>query len=81
MIQIDHSKTIYGVKNYIKENWGFPFIMGFMFLLVGAAISLSLGLFSLADNIAVFAFYALVIGVISQIICFLKYKKSEAEAQ
>jgi hypothetical protein len=69
------------IRVYVKENWGSPFIAGFMFLLIGAAVSLSVSLSSLADTIAVYAFYALVCGVILQIICFLKYShKNEGEA-
>ena len=34
------------VKGYIKENWGSPFIVGFMLLLVVGAVSLSAGLSS-----------------------------------
>jgi hypothetical protein len=58
---------------YVRENWGTPFIAGFLFLLISVAVSLSLGLFSLADTLAVYAFYALVGGVILQFIRFLKY--------
>ncbi len=69
------------VKGYVKENWGSPFIAGFMFLLIGAAVSLSVGLSSLADTVAVYAFYALVGGVVLQLVCFLKYpNKDESEA-
>jgi len=69
------------IRVYVKGNWGSPFIVGFMFLLIGAAVSLSAGFSSLADNIAVYAFYALVGGVVLQLICFLKYPhKDEGEA-
>ena len=73
--------TMIKVKGYVKENWGYPFIVGFMFLLIGAAVSLSVGLSSLADSMAVYAFYALAGGVVLQLICFLKYPhKNEGEA-
>ena len=73
--------TVIKVKGYVKENWGSPFIAGFMLLLMGAAVSLSVGLSSLANTIAVYAFYALVGGVVLQLICFLKYpNKDESEA-
>ena len=72
--------TVIKVKGYVKENWGSPFIAGFMFLLIGAAVSLSAGLSSFANTIAVYAFYALVGGVVLQLICFLKYPhKDESE--
>jgi hypothetical protein len=45
-----------------------------MLLLMVAAASLSLSFFSLADSVAVYAYYALVIGVVLQLVCFLKYR-------
>ena len=61
------------VGDYIRGNWGAPFIVGFMPLLIVAAASLSVGLVSLADQLAVYGYYALVAGVIGQLICYLKY--------
>jgi len=51
-----------------------------MLLLVVAAIFLSSGLSSLADNVAVYAYYALVAGVILQVASFVKYQKKDEEA-
>ena len=68
------------VKGYVRENWGSPFIVGFMLLLVVAAVSLSAGFASLADTVAVYAYYALVAGVFLQLASFLKYRgKSDDE--
>lgn len=61
------------IRQYIKANWGSPFIVGFMILLTGAAVFLSIGLQSLADTIIVTGFYLLIIGVFLQLICFFKY--------
>jgi hypothetical protein len=81
LAQYNLCNTMIKVKGYVKENWGSPFIVGFMFLLIGAAVSLSVGLTSLANTIAVYAFYALVGGVILQLVCFFKYpRKDEGEA-
>jgi hypothetical protein len=65
--------TLNKVKRYVKKNWGSPFIAGFLFLLIGAAVSTSAGLSSLANTLAVYTFYALIGGVILQLICYLKY--------
>jgi heme/copper-type cytochrome/quinol oxidase subunit 4 len=65
--------SIRKVRGYVKENWGSPFIIGFMLLLVVAAFSLSVGWTSIANTIVVYAFYALVGGVVLQLVCFLKY--------
>lgn len=67
-------------KGYVKENWGAPFIVGFMALLMVAAVSLLMDLAVLADEVAVYAYYALVIGVVLQLVCFLKCRKREGEA-
>ena len=80
MTQIGFNKIMLKVKGYVKENWGSPFIVGFMLLLVVAAVSLSAGLSSLADTVAVYAYYALVAGVFLQLASFLKYRgKSDDE--
>jgi len=67
------------VKGYVKENWGAPFVVGFMALLIVAAVSLLMGYVVLANEVAVYAYYALVVGVVLQLACFLKYGKREGE--
>jgi len=80
MTQNGLNKIMIKVKIYIKENWGSPFIVGFMLLLVVAAVSLSAGWSSLADTVAVYAYYALVAGVFLQLACFQKYRgKSDGD--
>jgi len=81
MAQNNFGKITVKVKGYVKENWGSPFIVGFMVLLASAAVSLSEGLSSLADGIAVYAFYALIAGVILQLVCFVKYREKVSEAE
>ena len=80
MTQNGLNKIMIKVKIYIKENWGSPFIVGFMLLLVVAAVFLPAGWSSLADTVAVYAYYALVAGVFLQLACFLKYRgKSDGD--
>jgi heme/copper-type cytochrome/quinol oxidase subunit 4 len=67
------------VKGYVKENWGAPFVLGFMALLMVAAVSLLMGLVVLANEVAVYAYYALVVGFVLQLVCFLKYGKRNDE--
>jgi hypothetical protein len=81
MAQTGFDKITVKLKGYVKENWGSPFIVGFMLLLVSAAVSLSEGLSSLADGIAVYAFYALIVGVILQLVCFVKYREKVSEVE
>jgi hypothetical protein len=66
-------------KGYVKENWGAPFVVGFMALLMVAAVSLLMDFVVLANEVAVYAYYALVVGVVLQLACFLKYRKKEGE--
>jgi hypothetical protein len=66
-------------NGYVRENWGAPFVIAFMLLLVVAAALLAIGLDFLADEVAVGAYFALVAGVVLQLVCFLKYgEKGEA---
>ncbi len=69
------------IKGYVKENWGAPFIVGFMLLLSSVAVFLSLGLSYVADTIVDYAYYALVVGVLLQLVCFLKYGRKTSEAE
>lgn len=67
------------VKDYVRENCGAPFILGFMLLLVVATVSLVMDLCVLANEVAVYAYYSLIIGVVLQLVCFLKYNKRNGE--
>ena len=80
MTQANENKMSFRFKIYIKENWGSPFVFGFMVLLLSSAISLSAGLSSFADTVAVYAYYFLVAGVILQLASFLKYQKRNGGA-
>jgi len=69
-------KMLNAVKRYVKENWGSPFIVAFALMLPVAAFLLPTNFFLSAYSIAIYAFYALVVGVILQFVCFVNYKKS-----
>jgi len=62
---------------YFRENLGAPFIISFMALLIICAGLLIQGNSSLANDVAVYAYYLLVIGVVLQLASYLKYGKSE----
>ena len=64
---------------YIRESWGAPFIVGFLLLLMFAAVSLAMGLALLAEVVGVAAYCALVAGVVLQLVCFLKCRMKEGE--
>jgi len=73
MLQNSAKKVLVTVKRYFRENWGAPFILGFILLLMLAAASFVVGLDFLANEVAVYAYYALVAGVVLQLVYFLKY--------
>ena len=81
MAQTGLDKIAVKIKGNVKENWGSPFIVGFILLLVSAAVSLSEGLSYLADGIAVYAYYALTVGVLLQLVCFVKYREKVSVAE
>ena len=53
--------------NYFKENSGTPFILAFMILIIAAAVLLVAGKPDEANATAVYAFYAIVLGIIIQV--------------
>ena len=67
------------LRGYLRENWGAPFIIAFMVMLMTAAGYLYYGLESIANDIAVYAYYSLVIGVVLQPIRYLKYGRKLLE--
>jgi ABC-type enterobactin transport system permease subunit len=72
-------KFLAHVKVYVRENWGSPFIVGFMMFMVIAAAFLLMNLSVLADEMATLAYFALVAGVIGQFFCYLKSNKRNSE--
>ena len=56
------------VKRYVKGNWGYPFIGGFILLLFTAAVLLAAGLTPVAEVAATCAYFALAIGVVLQLV-------------
>lgn len=60
---------------YFRKNLGAPFIISFQALLLVCAGLLIHGNSGLANEVAVYAYYLLVIGVVLQLASFLKYGK------
>jgi len=65
------------IKTYFKENPGATFIIGFQALLLVCAGLLISGNSLLADGVAVVAYLSLVIGVVRQLIFFVRHAKEE----
>jgi hypothetical protein len=73
--QINLSNFQTKFSDYFKQNWGSPFIVAFILLLLTAAVLLSAGSANWAEEVALYAYYTLVAGVVLQIVCFVKYRK------
>ncbi len=69
------------MKRYLRENWGAPFIVGFMVLLLVCAGLLVGGNSNGAESLAVYAYYLLVIGVMLQLTSFLRHKSTTMRAK
>ncbi len=65
------------MKGYLWENWGAPFVVGFMLLLLTCAGLLVGGRSALADMVAVYAYYLLVAGVVLQLFSFMRHRKDK----
>jgi hypothetical protein len=61
------------IRRHLGENWGAPFVLAFIAALILSAVELSLGFSDVANTVAVYAFYALVLGVALQIASYVKY--------
>jgi hypothetical protein len=63
------------LKSYFKENPGTPFILGFIILLVSAAVLLVAGKSDEANATAVYAFYSIVLGIIIQVVFIIREER------
>ena len=61
------------IVDYIASNWGAPFVLAFIVLLIASAVSIGVGAQNLANAMALYAFYSLVLGVALQLASYLKY--------
>jgi hypothetical protein len=63
-------------KRFLRENPGAVFVLGFQVLLVTCAVLLVSGLSFLAEGLAVAAYFLLVVGVVVQLVSFLRGRGS-----
>lgn len=68
------------LKSFFKANPGAAFIIAFQALLISAAILLALGNSNAANETAVYAFYALVVGIAVQIGIVVREERKRARA-
>ena len=67
------------IKRYLKDNLGASFVIGFQVLLLVCAGLLILGNSVWAEGVAVVAYFSLVIGVVLQLVSFLRHGESGRE--
>jgi len=69
------------VHRYFRENLGAPFVIGFQVLLLTAAGLLAVRNAALANDVAVYAYYLLVVGVVLQLVSYLRSRGKESEQE
>ncbi len=68
------------LRGYFRANPGTLFIVAFQVLLMTAAVLLVLGNSPVANEVAVYAFYAVVIGVVLQIVIVVREERKRTRA-
>jgi hypothetical protein len=70
-------------KGKMKDfrDWGAPFIIVFMILLIVCAGLLAFGNEALANEVAVYAYYFLVVGVVLQLAAFIRDARGKGQAE
>jgi len=68
-------KIIPRAKRYFRENPGAALVMGFQILLLICASLLIRGNSALANEVAVYAYYLLIVGVVLQLVSFVRHEK------
>jgi len=66
---------------YFRQNLGAPFVIVFQLLLLACAALLIRGYSNVADEVAIYAYYSLVIGVVLQLVSFLRHGDGAEEAE
>jgi len=61
------------------RDWGDPFIIAFIILLIVCAGILAFGNEALANEVAVYAYYSLVVGVVLQLAAFIRDERRKGQ--
>ena len=67
------------IVRYFRKNFGAPFVIIFQLLLLVCAVLLIRGYSNLANEVATYAYYSLVIGVVLQLVSFLRHRDGVEE--
>lgn len=72
-------KYLLKIVNYFRCNHNSLFIVGFQIFFLVSAVLLSVGNSFWAESVAIFAYFSLAIGIILQLISFIRNKEIEVE--
>lgn len=72
-MSISFGRFLSCARGFFRENWGAPFVLGFMGLLMIAVVLLILGFAWSAEIVGDFAYFSLVAGVVLQLVCFWRH--------
>jgi len=67
------------IKKYFKDNPGAPLVIGFQLLLVLCAVLLIQGSSAIANKVAIYAYFLLVVGVVLQFIAYVRHRNNAEE--
>jgi len=67
------------IKKYFKDNPGAPLVIGFQLLLVLCAVLLIQGSSAIANKVATYAYFLLVVGVVLQFIAYVRHRNNVEE--
>lgn len=67
---------VYKFRKYSRKNVVAPFIVGFLVLLVTSTCLVAQGNMALANDVAVYAYYLFLIGIILELIRSIKHKET-----
>jgi hypothetical protein len=71
--RVVHAQRGWETRFHLEKNWGSPFIVAFLILLLWAASFLIAGLASTATIVSTYAYYCLIVAVAFQFVCVFKY--------
>jgi hypothetical protein len=69
------------IGRYFRQNLGAPFVIVFQLLLLVCAVLLIRGYSNLTEEVAIYAYYSLVIGVVLQLVSFLRHGDGDEETE
>ena len=67
------------IMTYFRRNMGVLFVIIFQILLLSCAALLIWGYSNLANEVAIYAYYSLVVGVVLQLVSFLRHGEGAVE--